>query len=179
MVRAPSAAAGGEVRHAIVIAGPQGIGKDTIFEAIAPAIGAWNCDEIKPNDLFGDFNEHVRTVLLRISEVVDLHEISQFKFNEATKTLIAGNPEFIRVDPKYGTQYHVRNVCGVVMTTNHGTGGLYLPEDDRRHYVVESVERGVRLKNVQITSTSSTPGCSVRAAARSGGLPAFGRPERL
>jgi hypothetical protein len=27
------------------------------------------------------------------------------------------------------------NVCGVVITTNHKTDGIYLPADDRRHYV--------------------------------------------
>jgi len=32
----------------------------------------------------------------------------------------------------------VLNVCGVVITTNHKTDGIYLPADDRRHYVAWS-----------------------------------------
>jgi hypothetical protein len=32
----------------------------------------------------------------------------------------------------------VFNVCGVVMTTNYKTDGIYLPRDDRRHYVAWS-----------------------------------------
>ena len=31
------------------------------------------------------------------------------------------------------------NVCGGIMTTNHKTGGIYLPADDRRHYVAWSL----------------------------------------
>ena len=30
------------------------------------------------------------------------------------------------------------NVCGVVITSNHKTAGIYLPADDRRHYVAWS-----------------------------------------
>lgn len=30
------------------------------------------------------------------------------------------------------------NVCGVIITTNHKTAGIYLPPDDRRHYVAWS-----------------------------------------
>ena len=32
----------------------------------------------------------------------------------------------------------VPNVCGVIITTNHKTDGIYLPADDRRHYVAWS-----------------------------------------
>jgi len=32
----------------------------------------------------------------------------------------------------------VPNVCGVVITTNHKSDGLYLPVDDRRHFVAWS-----------------------------------------
>ncbi len=30
------------------------------------------------------------------------------------------------------------NVCGVIITTNHKTNGIYLPADDRRHFVAWS-----------------------------------------
>src|SRR5262249_28186533 len=35
-------------------------------------------------------------------------------------------------------EYAVWNVCAVVITTNHKTDGLYLPADDRRHFVAWS-----------------------------------------
>ena len=44
----------------------------------------------------------------------------------------------LRVDEKNLREHNVFNVCGVVMTTNHKTDGIYLPADDRRHYVAWS-----------------------------------------
>ena len=35
-------------------------------------------------------------------------------------------------------EYYIPNVCGVIITTNHKTDGIYLPADDRRHYVAWS-----------------------------------------
>jgi hypothetical protein len=32
-------------------------------------------------------------------------------------------------------EYAIPNVCGVIITSNHKTNGIYLPPDDRRHYV--------------------------------------------
>ena len=42
------------------------------------------------------------------------------------------------MDEKNLREHAVWNVCGVVITTNHRTDGLYLPADDRRHYVAWS-----------------------------------------
>ena len=44
----------------------------------------------------------------------------------------------LRVDEKNIREYSVFNVCGVILTTNHKTDGLYLPADDRRHFVAWS-----------------------------------------
>src|SRR2546429_8173481 len=35
-------------------------------------------------------------------------------------------------------EYSVPNVCGVIITTNHKADGIYLPADDRRHFVAWS-----------------------------------------
>ena len=42
------------------------------------------------------------------------------------------------MDEKNIREYPVPNVCGVIITTNHKSDGLYLPADDRRHYVAWS-----------------------------------------
>ncbi len=130
---------GEKVRHALLIGGPQGIGKDTIFDAAVPAIGDWNCASIAPDAIFSPFNEYKAAVLVRINEVADLHDVTRYKFYEATKNLISGSPDGAEVNPKYGHKYYVRNCAGVVLTTNYIDTGLYLPADDRRHYAVETV----------------------------------------
>jgi hypothetical protein len=44
----------------------------------------------------------------------------------------------LRVDEKYLREHNVLNCCGVVITTNYKSDGIYLPPDDRRHYVAWS-----------------------------------------
>jgi hypothetical protein len=133
-------------RFALLISGGQGVGKDTIIEFCAPAIGVWNVANIDPSFLDASFNEYVTATLIRISEAANLHEMTKWAFNERTKTLIAGSPDITQVNPKYGQKYSVRMHCGVIITTNHLAEGIYIPPDDRRYDVMESatfIEMGI------------------------------------
>jgi hypothetical protein len=47
----------------------------------------------------------------------------------------AAPPDMTRINIKYVPQFWVVNVTGAIVTTNYPTDGLYLPPDDRRHYV--------------------------------------------
>jgi hypothetical protein len=129
---------GEKINHGLLLTGEQGVGKDAVIEPLKRAIGAWNFAEISPQALLGSFNEFVRSVVLRISEIKDLGDIDRFAFYEATKTLMASPPDTLRCNPKYVKPYHVMNVTGVIMTSNYKVSGLYLPADDRRHFVAWS-----------------------------------------
>jgi hypothetical protein len=49
----------------------------------------------------------------------------------------------LRINEKNRQPYFIPNLLFAVMTTNFKTGGIYLPKDDRRHYVCWSkVEKG-------------------------------------
>jgi hypothetical protein len=129
---------GEKINHALVLGGKPGIGKDAIIEPLKRAVGPWNFAEISPQAALGNFNEFARSVVLRISEGKDLGDIDRFAFYEATKTLIAAPPDTLRVNPKFVPPYYAVNVTGVIITTNHKVGGLFLPADDRRHFVAWS-----------------------------------------
>jgi len=124
-----------KINHALVLGGNQGIGKDTLLEPVKRAIGSWNFVEASPKQMLGRFNGFVKSVILRISEARDLGDIDRFAFYDHTKTLTAAPPDVLRVDEKNIREYSVPNVCGVIITTNYKTDGIYLPSDDRRHYV--------------------------------------------
>jgi hypothetical protein len=129
-----------KINHALVLGGPQGIGKDTLLEPLKRALGAWNCAEISPKTLVdAPFNGFARSLLLRVSEARDLGEVNRYAFYEALKVYTAAPPDVLRLNEKHRREYHIVNCCGVVMTTNYKSGGIYLPFDDRRHYVVWSV----------------------------------------
>lgn len=125
-------------RFALMIAGGQGVGKDTAIEFCCPAIGVWNVSNIDPSAFESNFNEFAAATLVRISEAANLHEMSKWAFNERTKVLIAGSPDVCQINPKYGQKYSVRMYCGVIITTNHLASGIYIPPDDRRYDVIEA-----------------------------------------
>jgi len=127
-----------KINHALVLIGAQGIGKDTLLHPVKQAVGPWNVHEILPPTLLGRFNGFVKSVILCINEVHDLGDINRYNLYERLKAYTAAPPDVIRVDEKNVREYPVFNVCGVILTSNFKTGGLYLPADDRRHYVAWS-----------------------------------------
>ncbi len=129
---------GDKCNHALVLGGLQGIGKDTLLEPVKAAIGPWNWSDISPGQMLGRFNGWAKAVVVRVNEARDLGDVDRFAFYDHSKVIIAAPPDVLRVDEKHLRETYVANVCGVIITTNHATDGLYLPADDRRHYVAWS-----------------------------------------
>jgi hypothetical protein len=129
---------GVKINHALLLGGEQGIGKDTGVEPVRFAVGPWNCAEISPTHLLGQFNPFVRSVILRVSEARDLGGVERFALYEHLKIYEAAPPAILLCNQKHLRPYSVPNVTGVIITTNHKTDGIALPADDRRHYVAWS-----------------------------------------
>jgi hypothetical protein len=127
-----------KINHALVLGGGQGVGKDTALQPVKSAVGPWNFADVSPIVLLGRFNRHLRSVIVRISEARDLGDVDRFSFYDHMKAIIAAPPDVLRIDEKHLREYTVPNVCGVIITTNHRTDGIYLPPDDRRHFVAWS-----------------------------------------
>jgi Family of unknown function (DUF5906) len=127
-----------KINHALVLGGTQGIGKDTILEPVKRAVGPWNFEEVSPHSMLGRFNAYVKAVITRISEARDLGEINRYQFYERMKILTAAPPDVLRVDEKHIREHSVINCTGLIITSNHKTDGIYLPAEDRRHYVAWS-----------------------------------------
>ncbi|WP_155675357.1 primase-helicase family protein [Burkholderia territorii] len=127
-----------KINHGLMLGGAPGIGKDTLLEAVRLAVGPHNFADITPRVMQGRFNGWVRNVIVRVSEVRDLGDLDRYAFYEHCKPLLAAPPDVVRVDEKNLREYYVANACGVIFTTNHLTDGLYLPADDRRHFVAWS-----------------------------------------
>jgi len=132
---------GVKIRFALLIAGEQGTGKDTAIEFCVPAIGAWNVASVAPSVLQKDFNEAAASTLLRINEAADARDTNRWALNESLKNLIAGSPDWMRINPKYGRTYTVRLYGGIVVTTNHLTSSIHIPPDDRRYDIIEAADK--------------------------------------
>ena len=127
-----------KINYALVIAGPPGIGKDTILEPVKQAIGPWNFAEESPGGVLGRFNGFLRSVILRVNEARDLGDFDRFAFYDHMKVYIAAPPDVLPVDEKNLKKYYIPNLCGVIITSNHKTDGIYLEPNDRRHFVAWS-----------------------------------------
>jgi hypothetical protein len=127
-----------KLNHALVLGGSQGIGKDTLLEPVKRAVGPWNFSEVSPQQMLGRFNGFLKSVILRVNEARDLGDVNRFQFYDHMKSYIAAPPDVLRVDEKNLREHSVWNCCGVIITTNHKADGIYLPADDRRHYVAWS-----------------------------------------
>jgi hypothetical protein len=127
-----------KINHALVLGGLQGIGKDTLIEPAKRTVGPWNVAEVSPLHLLGRFNGFIKSVILRVNEARDLGEVNRFSFYDHMKAFTAAPPDVLRVDEKNLREYSVPNCCGVILTTNHKADGIFLPPDDRRHFVAWS-----------------------------------------
>jgi hypothetical protein len=125
-----------KINHALVLGSEnQGTGKDTMLEPVKRAVGPWNFQEGSPQQVLGRFNSFLKSVVLRISEARDLGEINRYSFYDHMKAFTASPPDVLRVDEKHLQEHSILNCVGIILTTNYKFTGIYLPPEDRRHYV--------------------------------------------
>jgi len=89
-----------KINHGLILGGDPGIGKDTILEALKQAVGPWNCKEVSPQDMMGNYNDYMRAVVLRVSEARDLGDVNRYAFYDHMKTVLATPPDVTRINAK-------------------------------------------------------------------------------
>src|SRR5262249_42154445 len=102
------------------------------------AIGPWNFQEVSPQQLLGRFNGFLKRVILRVNEARDLGDLNRYQFYDHEKAYTASPPDVLRVDEKNLREHSILNCVGIILTTNYKTNGIYLPAEDRRHFVAWS-----------------------------------------
>jgi phage/plasmid primase-like uncharacterized protein len=125
-------------RHEREAEPPPAMPEDFLLEPVKRAVGPWNFCEVSPQHLLGNFNGFLKSVILRVSEARDLGDVDKFKFYDHSKSFTAAPPDVLRVNEKHLREHSVLNVTGVIITSNYKTDGIFLPRDDRRHFVAWS-----------------------------------------
>ncbi len=123
---------GAKMASAVIMHGPQGTGKSTVFQALAKIYGDYST-VLNQRGLEDRFNSDWADSKLFIlaEEVVTRAEMWHIK-NEL-KELVTG--EWIRVNPKNIAAYRQKNQVNVVYLSNENQP-LPLDNDDRRHLVI-------------------------------------------
>jgi hypothetical protein len=141
-----------KINHALVLGSEwHGIGKDTILEPLRRAVGPWNFKEITPQRMLEPFNGFLKSVVLRVSEARDLGEMTRHQFYDHTKIYTASPPDSVERNEKHLKEHQVLNCLGMIITTNYKTDGIYLPAEDRRHYVAWSDRQPTDFKKIYWT----------------------------
>jgi putative DNA primase/helicase len=123
---------GAKLSSAVIMHGPQGTGKSTVFQTLAKIYGDYST-VLNQRGLEDKFNSDWSDSKLFIlaEEVVTRAEMWHIK-NEL-KELVSG--EWIRINPKNIAAYRQRNQLNIVYLSNDDQP-LPIENDDRRHLVV-------------------------------------------
>lgn len=127
---------GAKMKTTIVIHGPQGTGKNMLFEAYMAIFGhyGWTIDQSAIEDKFNDWAS--RKLFLIADEVVARSDLYHVK--NKLKAFITGDQ--IRVNPKNMAAYYEANHVNMVFLSNEAMP-VVLEEDDRRHAVIWTPEK--------------------------------------
>ena len=122
---------GAKMRTALVLHGPQGVGKNLFFESVMAIYGEYGriVDQNAVEDKFTDWAS--KKLFLIADEVVARQELYHTK--NKLKSFITS--DWIRINPKNVTPYDERNHVNLVFLSNE-TQPLVLERDDRRHTVI-------------------------------------------
>jgi hypothetical protein len=128
-----------KINHGLILGSDKhGIGKDTILEPVVRALGAWNVKDVSAaQSMDPKFNPFLESLICRINEASDLGDDDRFNFYNRRKTWMASPPNTLSVADKNVKSHPIENVTGIIISANE-KGGLYLPAEDRRHYVAWS-----------------------------------------
>lgn len=123
---------GAKMSSAVIMHGPQGTGKSTVFQTLAKIYGDY-ATVLNQRGLEDKFNSDwtERKLFLLAEEVVTRAEMWHIK-NEL-KELVTG--EWLRINTKMVAAYRERNRINIIYLSNEGQP-LPIDNDDRRHLVV-------------------------------------------
>lgn len=123
---------GAKMSSALIVHGPQGTGKSTVFQTLAKIYGDY-ATVLNQRGLEDKFNaDWVDSKLFILAEEV-VTRAEMWHIKNELKELITG--EWVRVNPKNVAAYRQRNQVNAVFLSNENQP-LPLDNDDRRHCVI-------------------------------------------
>ena len=132
---------GVKINHGLLLGSKeQGVGKDSLMQAVKHTLGASNYECVKPQRLISNYSNFVKTVVLHVSEIKDTanddgERIDRFALYDHLKDFAAAPPDVLYYVDKYQRGFYVTNCLGLVFTTNYSRDSLYIPPGDRRFFV--------------------------------------------
>lgn len=120
-----------KITYAMTLLSPQGAGKTYLHEVMSRVLGTQNVRVINGRSLDDRFRRHMAGRVLLILEEVSMADKSETY--EGLKALITNEAD--EFEAKYMPMETMQTPRGVMLFTNHAHA-LYLPQDDRRFFVI-------------------------------------------
>lgn len=118
------------INHAILLQGPQGIGKTFVAQLMEPVLGAANVNYVSTADLIGSFNSWLaHRQLVVIEELMASNRLETANLIEPYLT-----QESVLINEKHIPKHTVPNLANFIIFTNH-RNSIYLEDGDRRFFV--------------------------------------------
>jgi putative DNA primase/helicase len=123
---------GAKMASAVIMHGPQGTGKSTVFQVVAKIYGDY-ATTLNQRGLEDRFNsDWIDSKLFVLAEEV-VARAEMYHIKNELKELVTG--EYVRINPKNVAAYRQKNQINIVYLSNENQP-LPLDNDDRRHLVV-------------------------------------------
>ena len=125
---------GKRVNFAVVIVGPQGVGKSYLAYAMNLILGR-NCSMLDPEVIRGRFTDFGEGSTVLIVEEIRLVGKNRYEVIDKLKPFIT-NP-VVQIEAKHRKPKQIPNVTNYIMMTNH-RDAIPFGEGDRRYFVLET-----------------------------------------
>jgi hypothetical protein len=119
----------------VLVGGAHGIGKSTMLAPVREALGYINCREIGPVDLASGYTGWLAETKLFVVE--EMHTFERKETMQRLKGFLADPPHTLQINPKFGKQFEIPNLCAGVFFTNHDNA-LAIERGERRFFVLWS-----------------------------------------
>ena len=122
-----------KINHAVLLAGRERIGKDTIVQPLIHGLGTWNVAQPLAEELLEPYTDYLDS-----SKLVVFQEVQNFEklaIQNKLKPMLASPPDTLRVRLFQRGFYETPNVVQCLFMSNH-KDALKISENDPRYFAV-------------------------------------------
>ena len=122
-----------KINHAVLLAGRERIGKDTIIQPLIYGLGTWNVTQPLAEELLEPYTDYLDAAKLVVFQEVQNFE--KLSIQNKLKPMLASPPDTLRVRLFQRGYYETPNICQCLFMSNH-KDALKLSENDPRYFAI-------------------------------------------
>lgn len=122
-----------KINHALLLAGRERVGKDTIIQPLIYGLGTWNVNQPLAEELLEQFTDYLHNAKLVIFQ--EIQNFEKLSIQNKLKPMLASPPEALRVRLFNRGFYETPNIVQCLFMSNH-KDALKISDSDPRYFAV-------------------------------------------